>query len=44
MTIEYRMGENDIVINGHPGYMSNLYAANELTAKIRELTDAGISY
>ena len=44
MTIEYRMGENDIVINGHPGYMSNLYAANELTAKIRELTDVGISY
>lgn len=36
-TIEYKMGENDIVINGHPGYMSNLYAANELTAKIREL-------
>lgn len=44
ITIEYRMGENDIVINGHPGYMSNLYAANELTAKIRELTDVGISY
>ncbi len=43
-TIEYKMGENDIVINGHPGYMSNLYAANELTAKIRELTDVGISY
>ena len=37
MTVEYKMGENDIVINGHPGYMSNLYAANELTAKIREL-------
>lgn len=39
MTLEYKMGENDIVINGHPGYMSNLYAATELTAKIRELTD-----
>ena len=37
MTLEYKMGENDIVINGHPGYMSNLYAATELTAKIREL-------
>ncbi len=40
MTLTYKMGENDIVINGHPGYMSNLCAANELTAKIRELTTA----
>ncbi len=38
MTIGYKMGENDIVLNGHPGYLSNICAANELTAKIRELT------
>lgn len=38
MTIGYKMGENDIVLNGHPGYMSNICAANELTEKIRELT------
>ncbi len=43
-TIEYKMGENDIVINGHPGYMSNLYAANELTAKIRELRDVSVAF
>lgn len=44
MTVEYRMGENDIVINGHPGYMSNLCAANELTAKIREVIFAEGTY
>lgn len=38
MTVEYKMGENDIVINGHPGYLSNLCAANELSLKIAELT------
>lgn len=37
MTIGYKMGENDIVINGHPGYMSNIYAANELSSKISQL-------
>ena len=37
LTIGYKMGENDIVINGHPGYMSNVYAANELSSKITEL-------
>ncbi len=40
MTIGYKMGENDIVINGHPGYMSNVYAANELSSKIAELLNA----
>ncbi len=44
MTLYYKMGENDIVIDGHPGYMSNLCAANELTAKIRELTVVYPSY
>lgn len=37
MTLSYKMDENDIVIDGHPGYLSNLSAANELTAKIREI-------
>ena len=37
LTIGYKMGENDIVINGHPGYMSNVYAASELSDKITEL-------
>ena len=38
-TINYRMDINDIVIDGHPGYLSNLNAANELSVKIAELTD-----
>ncbi len=37
MTVEYRMDINDIVINGHPGYMSNLYAAGMLSEKINSL-------
>ena len=44
MTLAYKMGENDIVINGHPGYMSNLSAADELTKKIIELTAGCGSY
>ena len=44
MTLTYKMGENDIVINGHPGYMSNICAADELTVKIRELTDGYKAY
>ena len=44
MTLSFKMGENDIVIDGHPGYLSNLSAANELTAKIRELTAVYPSY
>lgn len=36
-TISYRMDINDIVINGHPGYLSNLHAANDLSVKIAEL-------
>ena len=38
-TISYRMDINDIVINGHPGYLSNLCAAEDLAAKINELTN-----
>lgn len=37
MTVEYRMDINDIVINGHPGYMSNLHAAAMLSEKINSL-------
>ena len=37
MTVEYRMDINDIVINGHPGYLSNLYAAGMLSEKINSI-------
>ncbi len=37
MTVEYRMDINDIVIDGHPGYMSNIYAAGMLSEKINSL-------
>ena len=37
--VSYRMDINDIVINGHPGYLSNLHAANDLSVKIAELTN-----
>ena len=36
-TINYRMDINDIVIDGPPGYLSNLNAANDLSVKIAEL-------
>ena len=36
-TISYRMDINDIVIDGHPGYLSNLNAANDLSIKIAKL-------
>ena len=35
--IEFKMGENDIVIDGHPGALSNICAAEMLTEKIRTL-------
>ena len=38
-SIAYRMDINDIVINGHPGYLSNLCAAEDLVVKINELTN-----
>ena len=44
LTIGYKMGENDIVTDGHPGYMSNLHAADELSLKIAELLDTYNSY
>ncbi|MBR2892474.1 MAG: GDSL family lipase, partial [Clostridia bacterium] len=37
MTVDFRMDINDIVIDGHPGYMSNIYAAGILSEKINSL-------
>ncbi len=37
MTVEYRMDINDIVIDGHPGHMSNIYAGGVLSEKIYSL-------
>ncbi len=37
LSISYRMDINDIVINGHPGYLSNVCAAEDLSMKITEL-------
>ncbi len=38
---DFKMGENDIVIDGHPGERSNLYASEMLTEKIRTLINYG---
>ncbi len=40
-SVAFRMGENDIVIDGHPGALSNLCAAEMLTEKIRSLISPG---
>lgn len=37
MTVEYRMDINDIVIDGHPGFLSNIYAAGVLSEKINSI-------
>lgn len=37
--VDFKMGENDIVIDGHPGPMSNLCAAEVLTEKISSLIE-----
>lgn len=36
-TVDFKMGENEIVIDGHPGEESNKIAADCLTAKIKEI-------
>lgn len=36
-TVDFKMGENDIVIDGHPGELSNICAAESLTEKIRSI-------
>ena len=41
--VDFKMGENDIVVNGHPGEKSNLYAAGVLTEKIQTLIDSGLT-
>ncbi len=33
-TVDFKMGENEIVIDGHPGAQSNLIAAEDLSEKI----------
>ena len=38
-SVDFRMGENDIVIDGHPGPLSNLCAAEILTEKIKNLLE-----
>ncbi len=40
-SVDFKMGENDIVIDGHPGEKSNLYASGVLTEKIQTLIDYG---
>ncbi len=40
-TISYKMGENDVVIDGHPGEESNRCASVSLTEKIRNLIQQG---
>lgn len=39
---DFKMGENDIVINGHPGERSNEYASEVLTEKINSLINGGL--
>lgn len=39
--IQFKMGENDIVIDGHPGEKSNLCAGQLLTEKINSLINYG---
>ncbi len=41
-SVEFKMGENDIVIDGHPGALSNLCASVTLTEKINYLINSGI--
>ncbi len=37
MMLEFKMGENPIAVNGHPGPESNVVAADTLVKKIKEL-------
>ena len=40
-SVDFKMGENDVVIDGHPGPLSNLYAADVLAGKIGSLINYG---
>ncbi len=42
-SVDFKMGENDIVIDGHPGEESNLCAAEILTGKINLLINHGLT-
>lgn len=42
-SVDFKMGENDIVIDGHPGEKSNLCASETLTEKIRMLINYGFT-
>lgn len=39
--LDFKMEENDIVVDGHPGYLSNLSASKSLVKEIKELMLAG---
>ncbi len=39
--LDFKMEENDIVVDGHPGYLSNLSASESLIEKINELMLSG---
>ncbi len=39
--LDFKMEENDIVVDGHPGYLSNLSASETLQNKIKELMLSG---
>ncbi len=41
LMLEFNMEENDIVTDGHPGYLSNLSASETLTNRINELVASG---
>ncbi|MBQ9913578.1 MAG: hypothetical protein IJO73_05065 [Clostridia bacterium] len=41
-SVEFKMGENDIVIDGHPGALSNLHASELLAQKIQSLISFGL--
>ncbi len=41
-SVDFKMGENDIVVDGHPGALSNLCASEVLTEKIKTLINYGL--
>ncbi len=40
-TIDFKMGENEIVADGHPGADSNIVASQKLTSEIEKIINAG---
>ncbi|MBQ8503582.1 MAG: GDSL family lipase [Clostridia bacterium] len=41
LTLDFKMGENEIVIDGHPGADSNALAAETLVSEIKKVIDYG---